>query len=246
MQSALLDSLAAAEATYWWHVGRMRIVSGQLRTLLPAADRPREILNIGSGTGGTIPALARFGHVVNADVSTDAIAHVRRKGYDAVQLDGGPLPFADKSFDVVVALDVIEHIEDEAGALAEWRRVLADDGTLLLAVPAYQWLWSDFDVFNGHFRRYTRTRLAAAVRAADFSVVRSSYMIVGTLPLVAGYRLLSRVWPSRGEPQVEGSFVPVPQVVNSALVGLLRAEAFLARRVRFPFGSSVILSARKR
>ena len=82
-------------------------------------------------------------------------------------IDGSVLemPFADDSFDLAVSLDVIEHLEDDLGALRELRRVVAPGGALLVTVPAYQWLWSGHDEINHHHRRYTRRSLQQRRRA---------------------------------------------------------------------------------
>src|SRR6187399_1936818 len=90
-------------------------------------------------------------------------------------------PFRDGSFDVVTALDVVEHCEPEARAISELLRVLRPEGRLLLAVPAYQWAWTQFDVDAGHHRRYTRKRLVRAVEAAGATVERATYIFAGTL-----------------------------------------------------------------
>ena len=98
------------------------------------------------------------------------------------------LPFRDGSFDLVGAFDVVEHCEPEAQALGELARVLEPGGRLLLSVPAYQWAWSDHDVRAGHYRRYTRPRLLAAVRAAGFEVDRCTYGFAGVFPMFAAER----------------------------------------------------------
>src|SRR5213078_89565 len=72
------------------------------------------------------------------------------------------MPFASASFDLAVCLDVLEHLEDDRAALAELRRVVAPGGSLLVTVPAYQWLWSGHDVINHHCRRYTRRSMQRA------------------------------------------------------------------------------------
>ena len=99
------------------------------------------------------------------------------------------LPFADATFDVVAAFDVVEHCEPEALAVAELARVLAPGGRLLLSVPAYQWAWSDHDVRAGHHRRYTRPRIVAALEAAGLRVERSTYAFALVFPMFAAERL---------------------------------------------------------
>ena len=80
----------------------------------------------------------------------DAIAFMKKAGDEALQVDGVDSPYPDDSYDLVVACDVIEHIDDDVSALREWRRVLRAGEGLLLTVPAYQWLWSGHDVNLHH------------------------------------------------------------------------------------------------
>ena len=100
------------------------------------------------------------------------------------------LPFEDAAFDAVSAFDVIEHCEPEATALAEVRRVLRPGGKFVMSVPAYTWAWTDFDVANGHHRRYTTGRAVAAVERAGFTVQRATYGFATVFPMFAAERLL--------------------------------------------------------
>src|SRR6185437_10021220 len=103
------------------------------------------------------------------------------------------LPFADASFEVVSAFDVIEHCEPERDALLELHRVLEPGGRLLASVPAYQWAWSDHDVANGHHRRYTRPRAVAALEDAGFEVLRATYGFTAVFPAFVAERVVRGV-----------------------------------------------------
>ncbi len=103
--------------------------------------------------------LARRGAVTGLELSQTSVELARERDCGEV-VEGSLLemPFADASFDLAVSLDVIEHLEDDVGAMRELRRTVAPGGALLVTVPAYQWLWSGHDVINHHHRRYTRAR----------------------------------------------------------------------------------------
>jgi SAM-dependent methyltransferase len=244
MEPTEYEQMEQVERTHWWHVGRLEILRRELNRRLPARrpDEPLEILNVGCGTGGTIRMLEAFGRVRNVDVSEHAISFTRRQGFESVEKVGSHLlPYPDSRFDVVAAFDVLEHIADDEAALAEWLRVLRPGGTLLLSVPAYQWLWSGHDVALHHHRRYIRGQISGLAERVGLEVVRISYAIVFSLPLVVCFRFLERL---RGGAN-STSYVPVPESINRLFTALLRLEARLHRIVRFPAGSSVLATLRK-
>jgi SAM-dependent methyltransferase len=160
------------------------------------------------------------------------------------------LPFADAAFDVVGAFDVLEHCDPEATAVGEFARVLRPGGRLLLSVPAYQWAWSDFDEDNGHHRRYTRSRAVGAVEAGGLEVLRVSHAFASTFPFFAAERLARRVKRALRPGQDAGAadVVPLPQTpaaLDGFLTGLASLDARVLQRRDLPFGSSVVLAARK-
>ncbi|MEJ7662138.1 MAG: methyltransferase domain-containing protein [Hymenobacter sp.] len=117
-----------------------------------------------------------YADVTGIDVSAPAIELAQARGVPHVAvMDGANLEFADARFDLVIASDVLEHIEEEGRALREWTRVLRPGGQLLVFVPAHAYLWSEHDVVNHHFRRYSRAGLLAAMRGAGLRPQRSSF-----------------------------------------------------------------------
>ncbi len=108
------------------------------------------------------------------DISAPAVARLRERGADAVVGLVTAIPFADGAFDLVCALDIVEHVGDEDGALAELSRVAAPGGALLLSVPLHPSRWTAFDEFVGHQRRYEPARLLGKLAEHGFSVERSA------------------------------------------------------------------------
>lgn len=201
-------------------------------------------MNVGCGTGGTIDMLEKFGKVDNVDTSDDAIAFANKLGYGNItKVDDIALPFEDKTYDVVGAFDVLEHIADHRGALSEWRRVLKDDGAIVITVPAYQWLWSGHDVSSHHQRRYTMKSLMTVAAAAGLRAEKKSYAISFSLPLVAGFRLASKIL--NGKVDSKSSYVPVPRAINNLFTALLKVEAKMHNTVSLPAGTSIITILRK-
>jgi SAM-dependent methyltransferase len=108
------------------------------------------------------------------DVSAPAVAKLRARGANAVRALLSALPFADGVFDLVCALDVVEHVDDEDVALRELARVSAAGATLLLSVPLHPASWTSFDDFVGHRRRYEPERLVSKLAEHGFRVERSA------------------------------------------------------------------------
>lgn len=242
MNIAEYSRMAKREQSYWWHVGRLETIDTWLRHHVRPSSRAK-ILNVGCGTGGTLPVLEKYGNVTNVDVSPEAIKYMRKNGYKVIKVQDFLLPFKDREFDVVVAFDVLEHIKEHEEALSEWSRVLKKNGAILFTVPAYQWLWSDHDVSLHHHRRYTK-KLIRRIKPASVSINRSSYFISFSLPMVVGFRFLNKVLGRKSDS--ETSYVNVPSWVNSLFIKFLWGESGLQKYITFPFGTSVITMMRKK
>lgn len=233
--------MAAVQERHWWFAARRRILSAVIGELaLPAEAR---ILEIGCGTGGNLPMLSAFGrlHAMEYDETARGIASAL--GCCAVAAGGlpEPVPFADREFDLVCLLDVLEHIEDDEGALTRAGRLLNPSGRLLVTVPAYAWLWSTHDEAHHHRRRYTSGMLRRRARRAGLEVCRLGYFNSLLFPLIAGARLGAKLVGGKA-----GSDAALPSpAVNALLTAVFGAERHVVRHALFPFGTSVmaVLSA---
>jgi SAM-dependent methyltransferase len=224
---------------HWWFRGRLAVLSAVLARVLP--PRPVRLLELGCGTGNVLAALGRFGEVVGMETDPVLLAAAREAGLD---VRPGALPddrvVPDAWAEVVLLLDVLEHLDDEAAALASARRVLAPGGWLLVTVPAYAWLWSAHDVCLGHRRRYTARRLRAVVADAGFRVERVTYFNTLLFAPLAAIRLLKRLG---GGGTHDLQRPPAP--LNGALERCFALERYLVPRFRLPWGASVLLLARR-
>jgi SAM-dependent methyltransferase len=227
------------ERSHWWFRGRLAIIRASLRRALP--PRRVRLLELGCGSGTVLAALAELGEAVGMDTHEDLIAAGRAAGRD-VRLGHLPdvLGVAPGWADVVLLLDVIEHVDDDVATLRAARTGVGEGGLLVVTVPAYQWLWSGHDEVLGHRRRYTAARLRAAVERAGFTVVRVSYFNSLLFPLLAAVRGWKRL---RGD---HGHDLRRPgAAVNWLLERVFALERHLVPRVRLPFGSSLLLIGRR-
>ena len=238
----LLADLVDAESWHFWFCTRRDLVRWMIGACFP---RRRSLLEVGCGTGHLLGDLRQQSPDVllaGCDILFEALSSARSRlpGVPLFQADAYRLPTI-RQFDVVAALDVIEHLDDDRGALHEMFRVVTPGGGLLLTVPQHQWLWSATDSFSRHRRRYSRADLLEKTRAAGFEIVRCTSFFTVTLPLIA----LHRFWPRRSssEPVEE---LHISKILNAIATALLQPESWLIRLgMSMPIGSSLILVARR-
>lgn len=242
MQAIEYSRMAEQEDKYWWHVGRKKIIDRHLRNM--QLSKNSAILNIGCGTGGTIDMLEKYGTLENVDTSQEAVNYLKKRNITNVKkVNGIKLPFRDSTFDLVIALDVLEHIKEDSKALKEWHRVLKPGGKLLITVPAYQWLWSDHDESLHHYRRYTLSGLHSTVNREGFKVSKRSYIIVFSFPLIVIYRFIDSLKSSKKDKKT--SYVYLPKPINNIFIKLLILEGWLLKFISFPYGTSVLIEVQK-
>lgn len=259
MRHDLYEDLYRKEQDYWWHVGKRSIVYALLDQYLPAGDpATRRALDLGCGTGHNLESLARYARPVGLDSSAAALAFCRRRGHRHL-VQAASLPFGDGVFDVVTALDVIEHLDDDLGTLREIYRVMRPGGILIVSVPAYKMLWSYWDQILGHRRRYTTPMMGRVVRRAGWRVRKVSYSNMATLLSAIPVRVLKSIQHGRDEVAMPASdspehadtdgpptdFIDVPSWLNRILIGYYRLESRVLRAVDLPFGLSVVCVAQK-
>jgi dolichyl-phosphate beta-glucosyltransferase len=233
------EELARVQARHWWFRGKAALVATALRR---TGEADGVLVDAGAGAGGVTFRLGwPRDRVVVAEVDAGlARAARRRHGLQVVRGDAASLPISAGGATVVCLLDVIEHLEDPAGALGEARRVLQPGGRLVVTVPAYQWLFSGADRLLGHHRRYSRRALLRELDRNGFDTELATYVFSYLLPPLAAVRLLLR----RG--QEETGLAQAGVLVDRAALVLAAVERRLLGRVPLPFGTSVLAVARPR
>ncbi len=211
-----------AEDRHWWYQGRRTVLERAIERLgLPAHA---QILDAGCGSGRNMVELARLGTVTGVELSGTSVQLAReRDAGEVVEGSVMDMPFDDANFDLTVSLDVIEHLEDDIGALRELRRVTKPGGALLVTVPAYQWLWSGHDEINHHHRRYNRRTLLSAAQSGGWELESFTNFSSLTLPVAILLRALERFMPSTTKSSLDLWVPPAP--LNWALRQPLNLEA---------------------
>ncbi|MEN8182824.1 MAG: methyltransferase domain-containing protein [Myxococcota bacterium] len=240
MNDAEFELLDRIEDGHWWFVGKRSI----LRAILSREAPPRRLLDLGCGTGGVLRDWSEECSCYGTDASPAGLRVCARKGMrNLVRSDLRAAPFAPHSFDAVLALDVIEHLDEDVAFLRSARRLCQPGGRIVVAVPAFQALWSAHDETFQHRRRYTSRQLEAVLSQAGFEPERTTYAHCLVFPIAAAWRILSsRTSLRRFAPRHD--FWPIPRLLNDALVRVYRLEAWLLGRLRLPFGVSAVCVAR--
>ena len=248
MNSLEYERMYRLEDSYWWFVARHRLTEALLTSYFGAPKGDSSgltLLDIGCGTGAMSARLTKWGRVVSADFSPLALDFSKRRGVKRlVAADAMNLPFAENSFDALVAMDILEHLPDDLAAMREFYRVLKPGGKVIATVPAYPALWSEHDIALMHHRRYRRQEYGDRFSSVGFSLDKLSHTMTLLYPLVALQRKINSRKPTSDSPQAAMPMFPAP--LNSALTGLLGMENAIARRVNFPFGVTILCVATKR
>lgn len=253
---AIMDEV---EGSHWWFVGRRAILESFMRDIVTRIEsrhqtanpdgQPAEagtqneirILDVGCGTGANLEMLAQFGNAEGVDVSDDALEFCRHKGLSAQKGLAETLPFADETFDLTTALDVVEHLDDDIAGLKEMFRVTKRGGYSLIFVPAFMWLWGVQDDVSNHRIRYTKQQIVERLRAAGYVVERATYANwTFFAPILAG-RMLMKLTGIKPESENNVNV----SALNGIFGMLLGAERFWLRNFNFPFGVSIVVVARK-
>lgn len=237
--------MRAVEDDLWWYQALRAHVLHSIPTALPNF----ELLDAGCGTGGMLARIRQHlpqARLTGIDLSESALELTRQRqtGAELIRASTNDLPFADAAFDIVLLLDVLAFRGvNEERALRELHRVLRAGGSLIINLPAFDFLRGSHDAAVNQDRRYTRPRLASLLQDAGFATARLNYWNMSLLPAIAAVR-----WASRARahhPDVRSDLVPLPGPLNSLLRSLAGLELAVSRHMALPFGTSLFAVACK-
>ena len=230
------------EQSHWWYTGRRKILTEFVEEICrQVTDRRPKILDVGCGTGANLLMLSQYGDAEGVDVSEDALAFCRERGLDKVRLGAGEeLPYEDGTFDLVTALDVVEHMDDDLAGLREMRRVLRPGGRVLLFVPTFMFLWGLQDDVSNHRRRYRLPELRRVLEQAGFEIERTTYANITFFMPILLVRKLMRLTGIKTESE---NTITV-SALNGVLGSVFGAESWFLKHMNLPFGVSGLCVAR--
>lgn len=232
------------ESESWLKRSRRDLLGALVQENAPQRD-DLKLLELGAGVGQNIPVLVRYGTVDAAEIDP--------KGLEALQLRSDvrhvydtPIPFElEQAYDVICAMDVIEHLADDREALRWIFDSLADGGIFVATVPAYPWLFSDHDRALGHYRRYTRASFEAVVPEGFLRTV-TCYFNSTLLPVAVVSRMIWSLKRREGA-SLNKQSAPSRGILDAFLYRVLSTEQrLIARGMRPSFGLSVVFVAIKK
>lgn len=247
MRPEFYEEYNCIENAHWWFLGRRRIFLRLLRRYMMPQETAL-ILDVGCGTGTALGYLSPYGRGVGVDIERSALEYSRRRGIrSVVQSAASNLAFKDDTFDLICALDILEHVDDDSRAWRECYRTCKPGGLVLITVPAYRFLWGRQDEISRHRRRYVASDVRQRAADTGFSIRRLTYFNTLLFPIIAGVRLVRR-WRGLhpGETLRSDFSMTQPGLVNDLLAAIFGGESLLLRYLDLPFGVSILCIAEKR
>ncbi|PYX87749.1 MAG: hypothetical protein DMG67_18675 [Acidobacteria bacterium] len=239
--------LAARDQVHWFYRGKRAIALRWIQSYAKLHARDL-LLDCGFGVGTWLVEMAGRCRVVGIDDHPDSIAigsaQVMAKGGAVLCAEVNRIPLADGTVAVVTLMDVLEHLDEDIAALHEAVRVARSGGIILVIVPAFPSLWSDWDVSLHHRRRYERATLLAKLNQTNADILRCTFINSLAFPAIAAIRWLRNVLPSPGIRQRAEDKVPF-EILNRALYHAFVQPA-LWPWFQPPFGVSLLAILRKR
>ncbi len=245
MKKEMYGHIQQVEQSHWWYVARRKIIFDWVLRTLAEYSSP-QILDIGCGTGFNLDQLRvkGYNHVVGLDFSTEALSFCHsRQLVNLICSDGTRPPIRYGTFDVIMALDLIEHLEDDVQTLKELARLLKPKGALLIFTPAFQFLWGLQDEVSHHYRRYTAPELQYKLAQTGLKIHKLTYANTFLFPLIWAGRLALRLTGNKVRGTSENDLHPGWS--NGLLQAIFAAERPLLRYIDFPFGVSLLCIAQK-
>jgi len=246
METSEYTKISELEEKHWWYAGLREKVLHDLKNNLPSAG-VFKVLDAGCGTGYTLFEINKKFHGFGVDYSVDALNFCRNRLLNRlVRADVSCLPYKNGVFDAVISLDVLYHknVLNDKTAVCEFRRVLRPGGTLILNLPAFEFIKSNHDINIHTLRRYTRPGLKSILEKSGFNSIKTVYRNVFLFFVIAIFRLSTKFYSNTNHKR-KSDLGDTNFLLNRMLLSILRFENIIFRKIEAPFGLSVYSLARK-
>ncbi len=241
-------TIYALEENYWWFKAKRHLLTKTVKNVVKNLKGDVRLLDGGCGTGVSLVELNRIVPSVGIEKFQEGLKLCKKRNLkNLISAELQELPFKNESFDVVLAMDALDHVDNDVAVLKEMNRIAKEQGYLLIHVPAFMFLWSDHDVAVDHKRRYTIKELSIKLKEADFEIKHINYRLCLFFPL--GFIKLIYIWlrktiAKKKEPQA--CRPKVGRLINALLYTIVKCEDALLNFIRLPFGLSVFCIAQKK
>jgi SAM-dependent methyltransferase len=242
MENELFDEMYKVETQHWWLVARRKIIASIIDTFGLGLDS--KIMDAGCGNGDNLEFLSQYGELIAIEMDDNALARAQSRQIGKVVKGELPDNFPsaiNRENDLIVLLDVLEHINDDEKSLSILKNWAKSKGKLLITVPAYQFLWTKHDELHHHKRRYTVGQLKKIIENNGWNVNYISYFNSFLFPLALIARLKDKVFP----PAKIDSLTLPNRFINHLFEKIFSLETIILRKFSFPFGLSIIVVAEK-
>lgn len=242
MDQAYEEKYHQLETQNWWFLSRR----ARICAMLTDAPRSAAILDVGCSSGQLLSDLQYLGftNLTGIDVSDVGVEQAKQAGFRCLVMDGQKPDFNSESFDIIIASDSLEHMEQDRKALFNWSKLLRPGGKAIVFVPAFMSLWSGHDVINHHYRRYTVKELKEKTASAGLKIQQSGYWNFTLFFPIYTWRKIKNIFSS-SEANPKDDLQNNGNLVNTLLKGVMTVENGLSRFVRFPVGVSAFVVALK-
>jgi 2-polyprenyl-3-methyl-5-hydroxy-6-metoxy-1,4-benzoquinol methylase len=235
MEAYLYPHFYKIEKEHWWFIARQKILLDYLDHHLRTSKETR-ILDVGCGTGAILEVFAQQFNAYGIDSSKDAIDFCRQRGLSNLFVGSLESYPSKGKFDIITMLDVAEHVKDDLSLFQQAHDLLKSGGSILVAVPAFPFLWSQHDVILHHTRRYTKTQLRKVVASAGFTIQHMTFFNTLLFPIAVVKRILQ---PRNADDlEIPGRFL------NTILKRTFMLERVFVPRASLPFGLSLLCLAK--
>jgi SAM-dependent methyltransferase len=239
MERVVYDRMAELDELHWWYRARRDVLAALIRRrAMPPPGAA--VLEVGCGTGHNLQMLGQFGTVDAIEMDADARAVAeKRLGRPVGSALLPELPGVPRGhYALIGAFDVIEHVDDDNGAVAALAQCLKPGGRLVMTVPAHQWMWSAHDEANHHKRRYSKKALRRLVEGSPLRLEALGYFNSLLFPAAVAARAAGKITGREGS---DDALPPKP--VNWLFERIFAAERHLIGRAALPPGLSLFAVA---